>query len=66
MDTYYKKELVSHLRGFYLSSIIFSLSEHNFFKNFLENRGISKNNKILKNHNIKFLINYLLDINYLI
>ena len=65
MDTYYKK-IVSNLRGFYISSIIFSLSNDDILENLLNNKGLSKRNKILKkNKKIKNLIDYLLDINYM-
>lgn len=66
MDTYYKKKIVSNLRGFYISSIIFSLSNDDILENLLNNKGLSKRNKILKkNKKIKNLIDYLLDINYM-
>lgn len=66
MDTFYKKELVSNLRGFYISSILFSLSNDNILENLIDDKGLSKNNKILKkNKKIRDLINYLLDINYM-
>ena len=66
MDTFYKKELVSNLRGFYISSILFSLSNDNILENLIDDKGLSKKNKILKkNKKIRDLINYLLDINYM-
>ena len=48
MDTFYKKELVSNLRGFYISSILFSLSNDNILENLIDDKGLSKKNKILK------------------
>lgn len=65
MDTSYKKELVSNLRGFYICSIIFSLFEKKIFQDFIKKKEISKNNKLLKKKKINYLINYLLDIKYL-
>ena len=66
METSYKKELVSNIRGFYICSIISSLFEKKLFQAFIKSKEISKNNKLLKKKKIKHLINYLLDIKYLL
>jgi hypothetical protein len=66
METSYKKELVLNIRGFYICSIISSLFEKKFFQAFIKSKEINKSNKLLKKKKIKHLINYLVDIRYLL
>lgn len=66
MNALYKKEIVANLRGFFLSSVIYSLFEKSYFKDLIKNKGLLKNNRFLKkNKKFRDLINYLIDINYM-